>query len=160
VSIYEIELKDIDGNTKTLAEYKDRVILAVNVASKCGLTPQYQGLEQLYKKYSPNLVVLGFPCNQFAGQEPGTNDEIKEFCSTKYNVTFPLFDKLEVNGPGRHKLYEELVKVKDQEGNDGDIAWNFEKFLISRNCTEIIRFRPQTEPFDEKLTANIERLIS
>ena len=131
-SLYEIPVKDIDGKDKSLKTYTNKVLLIVNVASKCGLTPQYKGLQALQDKYKEKgFTILGFPCNQFAGQEPGTNEEIKEFCSSKYNVSFPMFDKIDVNGANRHPLYAALA------GKDspfpGDIKWNFGKFLIGRN---------------------------
>ena len=127
--VYDIPLKDIDGETTSLKAYKGKVLLVVNVASQCGHTPQYKALEAIYQEYkSKGLVVLGFPCNQFAGQEPGTNEEIKTFCSTKYRVTFPLFDKLNVNSPDRHPLYEFLAGKGSR--HPGAIKWNFSKFLV------------------------------
>jgi glutathione peroxidase len=127
------------------------------VASKCGLTPQYAGLEQLHERYRERgFSVLGFPCNQFLEQEPGTAEEIQEFCSTTYGVTFPLFEKIEVNGDGRHPLYAELTEVPDAEGKAGDITWNFEKFLVSPAGDVVARFRPQVEPDDPQLVAAIE----
>jgi len=154
-SLYQVPLKDIDGKATTLETYKGKVMLIVNVASKCGLTPQYQTLESTYQKYKDKgLVVLGFPCNQFAGQEPGSNDEIKQFCSTKYNVTFPLFDKLEVNGANRHPLYIQLA------GKDspfpGDIKWNFGKFLVGRDGKILKRFEPKTTPDAPEVIKAIE----
>src|SRR6185436_6020121 len=144
-SIQDIPLKDIDGKDTSLKAYKGKVLLIVNVASKCGLTPQYKGLEAIHEKYKDKgFSVLGFPCNQFAGQEPGSNEEIKQFCSSKYNVTFPMFDKLDVNGANRHPLYVALA------GKDspfpGDIKWNFGKFLIGRDGKIIKRFDPKTAP--------------
>jgi glutathione peroxidase len=141
----DIPLKDIDGKDTSLKAYKGKVLLIVNVASKCGYTPQYKALEALHEKYKvKGFAVLGFPCNQFGGQEPGSNEEIKEFCSSKYSVTFPLFDKLEVNGPNRHPLYVALA------GKDspfpGDIKWNFNKFLIGRDGKIIKRFESKTVP--------------
>ena len=130
--------------------------LLVNVASKCGLTPQYEGLERLQETYGDRgFTVLGFPCNQFLGQEPGTAEEIAEFCSVTYGVSFPLFEKIEVNGDGRHPLYAELTEVADAEGAAGDIQWNFEKFLVSPDGT-IRRFRPGVEPEAPELVAAIE----
>ena len=131
-SIYDIKLKDIDGKDTTLAAYKGKPVLIINVASKCGYTRQYAGLEATYQKYkTQGFAVLGFPCNQFGGQEPGTNEEIKQFCSSKYSITFPLFDKVEVNGANRHPLYVALA------GKDspfpGDIQWNFNKFLVGKD---------------------------
>jgi glutathione peroxidase len=154
--IRDIELTTIDGGTATLADYADKVVLVVNVASKCGLTPQYEQLEQLQKDYeSRGFTVLGFPCNQFMGQEPGSTDEIKEFCSTTYGVTFPLMDKIHVNGRKRHPLYAELTQVKTADGKGGRIQWNFEKFVITPQG-EVSRFRPTTKPDDPAVIAAIE----
>jgi glutathione peroxidase len=157
VSIYDIPLKTITGDDAKLGDYAGQTLLLVNVASKCGLTPQYNGLEALQERYaSRGFTVLGFPCNQFGGQEPGTNEEIKEFCSTTYGVTFPMFDKLEVNGDGRHALYQQLTAVTDASGEAGDVQWNFEKFLVSPAGEVVGRFRPRTEPESAELTAAIE----
>jgi len=157
-SIYQVPLKDIDGKSTSLEPYKGKVMLIVNVASKCGLTPQYKALESTYEKYKDQgLVVLGFPCNQFAGQEPGSNSEIKEFCSSKYDVTFPLFDKLDVNGANRHPLYSQLA------GKDspfpGDIKWNFGKFLVGRDGKIIQRFEPKTTPDSPEVVKAIEAAL-
>jgi glutathione peroxidase len=157
--IQGIAVKDIDGKNTTLNAYKGKVLLIVNVASKCGLTPQYKALEEAYRKYKDKgLVVLGFPCNQFAGQEPGTNEEIKKFCSSQYNVSFPLFDKIDVNGPNRHPLYVALA------GKDspfpGDIKWNFGKFLIGRDGQIIKRFEPRTTPDSAEVTQAIEAALA
>jgi glutathione peroxidase len=150
--LYDIELRHIDGRDTTLREYAGDVLLAVNVASECGLTPQYAGLEKLYEqKGGRGLRVLGFPCNQFGAQEPGTNEQIAQFCTTRFNVTFPLFDKLEVNGPGRHPLYQALTAAEP-----GDITWNFEKFLIDRNGKVVGRFAPGVEPEDPALLEAID----
>jgi len=158
-SIQDIAVKDIDGKDTSLSAYKGKVLLIVNVASKCGLTPQYKGLEAIHEKYKDQgFSVLGFPCNQFNGQEPGTNEEIKQFCSTKYNVTFPLFDKLDVNGPKRHPLYAELAG-KDSP-YPGDIKWNFGKFLIGRDGKIIKRFEPRTTPDDPEVTKAIEAALA
>jgi glutathione peroxidase len=158
-SIQDIAVKDIDGKDTSLSAYKGKVLLIVNVASKCGLTPQYKGLETIHEKYKDKgFSVLGFPCNQFNGQEPGTNEEIKQFCSTKYNVTFPLFDKLDVNGPKRHPLYAELAG-KDSP-YPGDIKWNFGKFLIGRDGKIIKRFEPRTTPDDPEVTKAIEAALA
>lgn len=158
-SIHPIKVKDIDGKEMSLGNYKGQVLLVVNVASKCGLTKQYSGLESTYQKYKgQKFSVLGFPCNQFGGQEPGTNEEIKEFCSSKYNVTFPLFDKLDVNGEKRHPLYTALA------GKDspfpGDIKWNFGKFLIGRDGKIIQRFEPKTAPDDPEVIQAIEAALA
>jgi glutathione peroxidase len=158
-SLHEITVKDIDGKDTTLNAYKGKVVLIVNVASKCGLTPQYKALEELQEKYKDKgFTVLGFPCNQFGGQEPGTNEEIKQFCSTKYNVTFPLFDKIDVNGPKRHPLYAELAGP--QSPFPGDIKWNFGKFLIGRDGKIIKRFEPRTTPDSQDVTTAIEAALA
>ncbi len=142
--LYDIAVRHIDGRDTTLRAYAGDVLLAVHVASECGLTPQYAGLEKLYEeKAGRGLHVLGFPCNQFGAQEPGTNEQIAQFCTTRFNVTFPLFDKIEVNGPGRHPLYEALT-----DAEPGDITWNFEKFLIDRNGKVVARFAPGVTPED------------
>ncbi|GAB3405218.1 glutathione peroxidase [Flindersiella endophytica] len=157
MSIYDIPLSTISGDDAKLGDYAGRALLLVNVASKCGLTPQYNGLEALQERYADRgFTVLGFPCNQFGGQEPGSNEEIKEFCSTTYGVTFPMFDKIEVNGDDRHPLYQELTSVVDAEGEAGDVQWNFEKFLVSPDGQIVGRFRPRTEPESTELVAAIE----
>ena len=156
MGIRDIELTTIDGAPASMADYADRVILVVNVASKCGLTPQYEKLEELQKEYEGRgFTVLGFPCNQFMGQEPGTDEEIKEFCSTTYGVTFPLMDKTKVNGRGKHPLYSQLTRVRDKNGVAGPVIWNFEKFVISPNGA-ISRFRPTTQPDAPEVIAAIE----
>ncbi|WP_228979049.1 glutathione peroxidase [Streptomyces sp. DH12] len=156
MSLYDIPLRSLSGEATTLAEYKGQVVLVVNVASKCGLTPQYEGLERLQKAYGARgFTVLGVPCNQFGGQEPGTAEEIGAFCSATYGVTFPMLEKTDVNGPGRHPLYAELTKTADVDGQAGDVQWNFEKFLISPQG-EVTRFRPRTEPDAAELVAAIE----
>jgi len=158
-SVEDLTVKDIDGKDTPLKNYQGKVLLIVNVASKCGLTPQYSGLEALQKKYeAKGFTVLGFPCNQFMGQEPGTNEQIKQFCTSKYNVTFPMFDKIEVNGPNRAPLYVALA------GKDspfpGDIKWNFGKFLIGRDGKIIKRFEPRTTPESPEVTAAIEAALA
>ncbi len=158
-SIYSIPLKDIDGKSTSLKAYQGKVLLIVNVASFCGNTPQYKPLEAAYEKYKDKgLVVLGFPCNQFGQQEPGSDDTIKEFCTSKYNVTFPMFDKIEVNGPNRHPLYSTLA------GKDspfpGNITWNFEKFLIGRDGRILKRFAPKTRPDAPEVTQAIEAALA
>ncbi|MDP9027799.1 MAG: glutathione peroxidase [Actinomycetota bacterium] len=156
MGIRDIELTNIDGQPVTLADYADKVVMVVNVASRCGLTPQYEKLEELQKQYGEQgFTVLGFPCNQFMGQEPGTTDEIKEFCSTTYGVTFPLMDKIKVNGRGKHPLYSELTRVKDSKGLRGPVLWNFEKFVITPDGS-ISRFRPTTQPDAPEVIAAIE----
>ncbi|MEV8585440.1 glutathione peroxidase [Streptomyces sp. NPDC051180] len=156
MSLYDIPLKSLTGDPVSLADYRDRAVLVVNVASKCGLTPQYEGLEKLQKEYGDRgFTVLGVPCNQFAGQEPGSAEEIRTFCSTTYGVSFPLLEKLDVNGEARHPLYTELVQVADADGEAGDVQWNFEKFLIGRDGT-VTRFRPRTEPGAPEIVSAIE----
>ncbi len=160
MSLYDIPLTTLDGEPTTLAPYADDALLVVNVASKCGLTPQYEGLEQLHEELSGRgLKVLGFPCNQFGGQEPGSEEEIATFCSTTYGVTFPMFSKIDVNGPDRHPLYEELTRVPDPEGEAGDVVWNFEKFLIAPGAEHIRRFRPLVEPESDELRTAIEETL-
>ena len=157
MSIYDHAVKTLDGGDADLHDYEGKVALVVNVASKCGLTPQYEGLERLQKTYGEKgFTVLGFPCNQFLGQEPGTAEEIQTFCSTTYGVTFPLFEKIDVNGDDRDPLYAELTEVADAEGTSGDIRWNFEKFLVAPGGAIVARFAPQTEPEAAEVTALIE----
>jgi glutathione peroxidase len=147
MSIYDPTIHSIAGDETSLAAYRGKAVLAVNVASKCGLTPQYEGLERLQKTYGDRgFTVLGFPCNQFMGQEPGTAEEITTFCSTTYGVTFPLMEKIEVNGDNRHPIYDELTAVPDADGEAGDVQWNFEKFLISPEGEIVHRFRPVVDP--------------
>ncbi len=158
-SLYDIKLTDIDGKPTTLAAYKGKAVLIVNVASHCGYTKQYTGLEATFQKYkSQGFVVLGFPCNQFGAQEPGTNEDIKQFCSSNYSVTFPLFDKIEVNGANRHALYVALA------GKDspfpGDIKWNFNKFLLGKDGKIIKRFDSKVAPGSEELTKAIESALA
>jgi glutathione peroxidase len=160
MSVLDIPVTSIDGTSTTLGALDARAYLVVNVASKCGLTPQYTTLQELHSAYADQgLAVVAFPCNQFGGQEPGTNDEIQEFCSTTYNVTFPLFDKVEVNGPDRHALYAELTSVDDGEGVAGDIQWNFEKFVVGADGS-IQRFRPRTEPNAPEIVTAIKELLA
>ncbi|MFJ7911754.1 glutathione peroxidase [Kitasatospora sp. NPDC096204] len=160
MSLYDIPLRTLDGAATSLADHKGKALLIVNVASQCGLTPQYTGLENLQKRYAGRgFTVLGFPCNQFAGQEPGSAEEIRAFCSTTYGVTFPLFEKIDVNGEERHPLYAKLTAVADAEGQAGDVSWNFEKFLISPDGTVVARLRPPVEPESAELTAAIEAVL-
>jgi glutathione peroxidase len=160
VSLYEIPLNTLAGEPTSLADLSGKALLIVNVASKCGLTPQYTGLEQLQKSYADRgFSVVGMPCNQFHGQEPGTAEEIQEFCSSTYGVTFPMMSKIDVNGDDRHPLYQELTAVADADGNAGDIQWNFEKFLVDANGAVVGRFRPTTTPEDEKLVSAIEAVL-
>ena len=161
MSVYDVAISSIDGEPGVLAEQKGKVTLLVNVASFCGLTPQYEGLENLYERYgAQGFGVLGIPCNQFGAQEPGTADEIKTFCSTNYNVQFPLAEKIEVNGDGRHPLYQQLTPTADSEGHTGDIRWNFEKFLIGRDGEIIARFSPLTEPENDEIVSSIEKALA
>jgi len=151
---YDIAVQGIDGSADLLGGMRGKVVLAVNVASRCGLTPQYTGLEQLHRELqAQNFSVVGFPCNQFGAQEPGSESEIASFCSTKYDVTFPMSAKLEVNGPGRHALYAYLTSPP--QGVAGDIAWNFEKFLIGRDGRVLRRYPPPTRPDDPALLQDI-----
>jgi glutathione peroxidase len=160
MSIYDIDIDGLDGSSDVLKQQAGKVTLAVNVASKCGLTPQYRGLEQLQGRYADKgFTVLGFPCNQFMGQEPGTAEEIQEFCSTTYGVTFPMAEKIEVNGDNRHPVYEALTPVADGTGHTGDIRWNFEKFLIGRDGEVVARFGPQVEPDADEVVQAIESAI-
>jgi glutathione peroxidase len=157
MSIYDHPVSRLDGSEADLHDYDDKVALVVNVASKCGLTPQYEGLERLQETYGDQgFTVLGFPCNQFGEQEPGSSEEIATFCSTTYGVSFPMFEKVEVNGDHRHPLYTELTAVPDAEGAAGDVQWNFEKFLIAPGGEVLARLRPMTEPEAPELTALIE----
>jgi glutathione peroxidase len=160
MSIQDIPLTTLDGEASSLGALDDKALLVVNVASKCGLTPQYEGLERLQKRYADRgFSVVGFPCNQFAGQEPGSAEEIQEFCSTTYGVSFPLFSKIDVNGEDRHPLYAELTKTADADGAAGDVQWNFEKFLVTADGS-VTRFRPRTEPEDEVVTSAIEAALA
>jgi glutathione peroxidase len=158
-SIYDITVKDIDGKDTTLNAYKGKVLLIVNVASKCGFTPQYKNLEAVYEKYKDQgFVILGFPCNQFGAQEPGTDEEIKQFCTSKYFITFPLFDKIEVNGPNRHPLY--VVLAGGNSPFPGNITWNFNKFLISRDGKILKRFDSKIKPDAPEATEAIEAALA
>ncbi|MFJ4205865.1 glutathione peroxidase [Streptomyces sviceus] len=155
-----VEIGALTGGSADLAQYAGKAVLIVNVASKCGLTPQYNGLEKLQERYAERgFTVLGVPCNQFLGQEPGSAEEIAEFCSATYGVTFPLTEKVEVNGEGRHALYERLVGFADAEGHSGDIRWNFEKFLIGRDGEIVARFSPQTEPESDEVVTAVESTL-
>ncbi len=151
------KVKTIDGETVDLEDYEGKVVLIVNVASKCGKTPQYAGLEKLYDAHKEDgLVVLGFPCNQFGGQEPGTEADIKEFCSTKYNVSFPMFSKVEVNGPNAAPIYKYLTSKSAEPVGDGKVSWNFEKFLVDRDGNLVNRFSPNASPDSPELVAAIK----
>ncbi|GAA2995868.1 glutathione peroxidase [Kitasatospora sp. NPDC006786] len=160
MSLYDIPLRTLDGAATSLADHKGKALLIVNVASRCGLTPQYEGLERLQQRYAGRgFTVLGFPCNQFAGQEPGSAEEIRTFCSTTYGVTFPLFEKIDVNGEDRHPLYAKLTGVADASGEAGDVSWNFEKFLISPDGTVVARLRPPVDPEAPELITAIEAAL-
>jgi glutathione peroxidase len=161
VALGEIAINRLDGTASTLGELAGgNAALVVNVASRCGLTPQYTGLEQLQEELGPRgFTVIGVPCNQFGGQEPGTAEEIETFCSTTYGVTFPMTEKVEVNGDGRHPLYQQLTTTPDADGEAGDVQWNFEKFVLGRDGTVLARFRPRTDPHDEELLATLEKAI-
>ncbi|MDI1462431.1 glutathione peroxidase [Catellatospora sp. KI3] len=161
MSIYDVQIRTLQGADADLAQYRGRAVLIVNVASKCGLTPQYTGLQQLAADYADRgLVVLGVPCNQFGGQEPGTADEIAEFCDVNYGVTFPLTEKVEVNGDGRHPLYDLLTAVPDAGGDAGDIQWNFEKFVVGRDGQVVARLRPRTTPESAELVDAVEKALA
>lgn len=158
-TVLDVPVKNIDGKDTSLKEYKGKVMLVVNVASKCGYTKQYTGLEAIQQKYkNKGFTVVGFPCNQFGGQEPGTNEQIKEFCSSKFNVTFPLFDKIEVNGPGRHPLY--TVLAGKESPFPGDIKWNFNKFLIGKDGKILKRFDSKVTPESPEMAAAIEAALA
>lgn len=157
MTVYDIDLQTLAGTPASMRDFAGSAMLIVNVASKCGLTPQYEGLQRLHDQFAARgLRVLGFPCNQFGAQEPGTAAEISEFCTVNYGVSFPMFAKIEVNGPDRHPLYETLTQVPDATGEAGDIQWNFEKFLIAPDGNVVGRFRPMTDPEAPELVAAIE----
>jgi glutathione peroxidase len=160
MSLYDTSIAALDGGPLDVGALRGRAVLVVNVASKCGLTPQYTGLEELQQRYADRgFTVLGVPCNQFMGQEPGTAEEIQTFCSTTYGVTFPLTEKIDVNGADRHPLYQELTAVPDADGAAGDIQWNFEKFLVGPDGAIAARFRPRTEPTSDEVVAAIEKAL-
>ncbi|MFD4638045.1 glutathione peroxidase [Lentzea sp. NPDC058436] len=160
MEIYDIPVSTLAGEAGDLSGLRGKVALVVNVASRCGLTPQYAGLERLQAKYgAEGFSVVGFPCNQFMGQEPGTSEEIATFCSATYGVSFPLFEKIEVNGPDQHPVYRELTQHADADGTAGDVQWNFEKFLVSRDGQVVGRFRPRTEPEDAAVVEAIEAAL-
>src|SRR6476469_7178452 len=157
MSIYDAKINTLEGQPADLSEYKGKALLVVNVASKCGRTPQYEGLENLHEKYGARgFEVLGFPCNQFMGQEPGTAEEIRDFCDTTYHVQFPLFEKIDVNGANQHPLFAELEQTADADGEAGDVKWNFEKFLVAPDGKVVARFRPPVTPEDPALVEAIE----
>jgi glutathione peroxidase len=160
MSLYEYPIHTLAGADSSLGDFAGKTVLVVNVASKCGLTPQYEGLEKLQERYAARgFSVVGFPCNQFGGQEPGSPEEIQEFCSTTYGVSFPMFEKIDVNGEDQHPIYGELTKTADAEGHSGDIRWNFEKFLLSPTGDVIARYAPLVTPEDATLVADIEAAL-
>jgi glutathione peroxidase len=161
MSIYDVPIQSLDGSPADLHDYQDKAVLLVNVASKCGLTPQYTGLEKIHEQYKDRgFAVLGVPCNQFGEQEPGSPEDIMTFCSTTYGVTFPMTEKIEVNGDGRHPLYQQLVDVPDvADGHTGDIRWNFEKFLIAPGGDVAGRFGPMVDPEAPELVEAIEKAL-
>ena len=157
MDLYDIPVKSLRGEPTSLKEHAGKALLIVNVASKCGLTPQYAELEELQRAYGDKgFSVLGFPSNQFGAQEPGTADEIETFCSTTYGVTFPMFEKIDVNGESRHPVYEVLTQTADAEGHTGDIRWNFEKFLVSPDGDVVARFNPTQAPSAPEVVSAIE----
>jgi len=162
MSLNDTSISRLDGSPSTLGEITGRrPALLVNVASKCGLTPQYTGLEQLHETYAERgFTVVGVPCNQFGRQEPGSSEEIAEFCSATYGVTFPMTEKIDVNGGGRHRLYTGLVDHADEQGRSGDVQWNFEKFLVDAAGVVVARFSPGVEPDDPRLVEAVEQLTS
>ena len=157
MTIFDIPVKTLAGQDSSLGSQSGKTLLVVNVASQCGLTPQYTALEKLHEQFATRgFAVVGFPCNQFGGQEPGTAEEIAEFCSTSYGVTFPMFEKIEVNGPGRHPIYVQLTAAPDAKGEAGDVMWNFEKFLVRPDGTVVARFRPRTTPDSPEVLTAVE----
>lgn len=160
MSVHDVSIKTLQGEDASLSDYKGKALLMVNVASKCGFTPQYEGLQRLQTEYGDRgFSVLGFPCNQFGEQEPGSPDEIAEFCRTNYGVTFPMFEKIDVNGDNRHPLFEILTETADTDGKAGDVQWNFEKFLVSPEGEVVARFRTPTDPEADEVTDAIERAV-
>ena len=161
MSIYDVAINALDGSPADLHDYDGKAVLVVNVASRCGLTPQYTGLEQIHEQYAGRgFTVLGVPCNQFGAQEPGTAEEIATFCSTSYGVTFPMTEKVDVNGDGRHPLYQQLVDVPDSDdGHTGDIRWNFEKFLVAPGGEIVARFNPMVDPTSSEISDALEKVL-
>ncbi|GAA2103697.1 glutathione peroxidase [Actinomadura alba] len=160
MSVFDVRIGSLLGGPADLRQYQGMAVLVVNVASKCGLTPQYEGLQRLQERFADRgFTVLGVPCDQFMGQEPGTPDEISQFCSTTYGVTFPMTEKTDVNGERRHPLYHALVDTPDAGGHTGDVRWNFEKFLVAPDGTVKARFDPGTEPESDEVVAAIRRAL-
>jgi glutathione peroxidase len=158
--MWKAPIKTLKGEATTLEKYRGKALMLVNVASQCGNTPQYTQLEELQKKYgAKGFTVIGFPSNQFGGQEPGSAEEISEFCAKNYGITFPIMEKIEVNGPGRHAIYKALTPIADGSGNNGDIHWNFEKFVVSADGKHITRFAPKTKPDDPTVVAAVEAAL-
>jgi glutathione peroxidase len=161
MSVYDQRVRALDGSPLDLTQFKGKASLVVNVASRCGLTPQYAGLEQLHERFKDRgFTVLGVPCNQFGGQEPGTSEEIATFCSATYGVTFPMTEKLDVNGAARHPLYTELTTTPDAQGQAGDVQWNFEKFLVAPAGKIVARFRPQTTPESDEVVKAVKAVLA
>jgi glutathione peroxidase len=159
-TMWDAPIRTLQGTPTKLGDFRGKALLLVNVASKCGMTPQYAALEALHERLGPKgFTVIGFPCNQFGGQEPGTAEQIQTFCSNSYGVTFPLTEKIEVNGPGRHPIYRELALVPDATGHTGDVRWNFEKFVISADGSKITRFGTKVTPDDPALVAAVEAAL-
>src|SRR3954465_5756310 len=157
MTILDLQLTTVSGEPTTLGALGDKALLVVNVASRCGLTPQYAGLERLHERYADRgFTVVGLPCNQFMGQEPGSAEEIQEFCSATYGVTFPMTEKIEVNGDGRHEIYRDLVETPNEKGETGDVQWNFEKFLVDGSGSVVARFSPGVVPEDPTVVSAIE----
>jgi glutathione peroxidase len=160
-TLHDFTVTTIEGETRKLSDYAGKVLLVVNVASRCGLTPQYTALEELHRKYAgKGFSVLGFPCNDFGAQEPGTEAEIQGFCTTKYDVTFPLFSKVAVLGANKAPVYEFLVNVDAPPKGKGDVVWNFEKFVVDQQGRVVARFTPPTAPLDDEVTTTIDRLLA
>ena len=160
MAIHDVPVNTLDGSPASLGEFRGKALLVVNVASKCGLTPQYTALEALHEQYAARgFSVVGFPCNQFGGQEPGSADEINEFCSTTYGVTFPLFEKVDVNGAHQHPVYAELTQAADSAGAAGEVQWNFEKFLVAPDGAVVARFRPPVAPDAPELVVALEAVL-
>jgi glutathione peroxidase len=160
LALTDVDLKTLDGKNVSLSDFRENALLIVNVASECGLTPQYAALQSLQERFGEKgFKVLGFPCNQFGSQEPGTSSQIEEFCTTNFGVTFPMFEKIEVKGPGQHPLYRQLSEYPDEEGRGGDVEWNFEKFLVAPHLEVVGRYRPIREPESNTIVAAIKSVL-